>query len=60
MLSKEGPYLSDVVQCKLARSNSFCNVIFESQLVIENYTNLHQFLTELDGVILEEDGEIML
>ncbi len=32
--------LSDVVQCKPARSSSFCNVVFECQLVIENYTKI--------------------
>ncbi len=34
------PGLSDVVQCKPARSSSFCNVVFECQLVIENYTKI--------------------
>ncbi len=48
MLFKEGPDLSDVVQCKPARSSSFCNVVFESQLVIENYTKI----SELDGVVV--------
>ncbi len=41
MLCKEGPDLSDVVQCKTARTSSFCNVIFESQLVIKNYTKTY-------------------
>ncbi len=30
MLCKEGPDLSDVVQCKPARLSNFCNVVFES------------------------------
>ncbi len=51
MLCQKGPDLSDVVQCKPARSSSFCNVLFESQLVIEI---IPRFLTELDGVIVEE------
>ncbi len=40
MRCKEGPDLSDVVKCKPARSSSFCNVVFESQLVIEDYTKI--------------------
>ncbi len=40
MLCKAGPDLSDVVEYKPARSSSFCNVVFESQLVIENYTKI--------------------
>ncbi len=40
MLCKEGPDLSDVVQCKPARSSSFCYVVFESQLVIEGYNKI--------------------
>ncbi len=43
MLCKEGPDLSDVVQCKPARSSSFCNVVFESQLVIENYSKISDY-----------------
>ncbi len=40
MLCKEGPDLSDIVQCKPARSSSFLNVVIESQLVIEDYTKI--------------------
>ncbi len=36
MLCKEGTGLSDVVQCKPAGSSDFCNVVFESELVIKN------------------------
>ncbi len=40
MRCKEGPDLSDVVQCKPAGSSSFCNLVFESELVIENYPKI--------------------
>ncbi len=40
MLCKEGIDLSDFVQCKPARSSSFFNVVFESRLVIGNYTKI--------------------
>ncbi len=51
MLCREGPDLSDVVQCKPARSSSFCNVFFK---VSWSSKNTPRFLTELDGVIVEE------
>ncbi len=51
MLCTEWPNLSDVVQCKPAGLSSFCNVVFESELVMENYPKI---LTELDGVIVAE------
>ncbi len=51
MLCQKGPDLSDVVKCKPARSSSLCNVLFEGQLVIEDYTKI---LTEADGVIVDE------
>ncbi len=41
MLRLVGPDLSDVVQCKPARSNSFCNADFESQLIINDYTKMY-------------------
>ncbi len=40
MLRKEGPDLSDVVQYKRAGSSSFCNVVFENELVIEKYPKI--------------------
>ncbi len=40
MLCQKGPDLSDVVKCKPARSSSLCNVLFEGQLVIEDYTKI--------------------
>ncbi len=40
MLCQKGPDLSDVVQCKPARSSSLCNVLFEGQLAIEDYTKI--------------------
>ncbi len=40
MQCNEGPDLSDVVQCKPARSSSFCNGVFESELVIGNYPKI--------------------
>ncbi len=40
MLCQKGPDLSDVVQCKPARSSRLCNVLFEGQLVIQDYTKI--------------------
>ncbi len=40
MLCQKGPDLSDVVYCKPARSSSLCNVLFEGQLVIGDYTKI--------------------
>ncbi len=51
MLCKEGPDISDVVQCKLARSSSFAMWSLKVSLVIKITPT---FLTELDGVIVEE------
>ncbi len=51
MLCKEGPDLSDVVQCKPARSSSFCNVVLK---VSWSSKITPRFLTELDGVIVKE------
>ncbi len=51
MFRYKGPDLYAIVQCKPARSSSLCNVVFEGQLVIKDYT---KFLTEVDGVIVEE------
>ncbi len=51
MLSKEGPDLSDIVQCKHARSSSFCTVVFE---VSWSSKITPRFLTEADGVIVED------
>ncbi len=50
MLCQKAPDLSDVVKCKPARSSSLCNVVFEGQLIIKDYTKI----SELDGVIVEE------
>ncbi len=50
MLCQKGPDLSDVVKCKPARSSSLCNVLFEGQLVIKDYTKI----SEVDGVIVDE------
>ncbi len=36
---------------KPARSSSLCNVLFEGQLVIKDYTKIS--LTEVDGVIID-------
>ncbi len=51
VLCKEGPDLSDVVQCKPARSSSFCNVVLK---VSWSSKITPRFLTELDGVIVKE------
>ncbi len=40
MLCQEGPDFSDVVLRKPARSSSLCNVLFEGQLVIKDYTKI--------------------
>ncbi len=55
MLYKEGPDLSDVVQCKPARSSRFCNVVCGQFCKVSwSSTITPRFLTELDGVIVEE------
>ncbi len=40
MLCQKGPDLSDVVKYKPARSSSSCNLVFESRLVIKDYTQI--------------------
>ncbi len=40
MLCQKGPDISDVVKCKSARSSRLCNVLFEGQLVIKDYTKI--------------------
>ncbi len=43
--------LSDVVQCKHARLSSFCNVVFESELIMKKLPQ--DFWLQLDGVIVD-------
>ncbi len=50
MLCQKGPDLSDVVKCKPARSSSLCNVLFEGQLVIEDYTKISDTNNTFDGL----------
>ncbi len=50
MLCQKGPDLSDVVQCKPARSSSFCN----ESLKVSWSKITPMFLTELDGEIVDE------
>ncbi len=54
VLCKEAPDLSDVVQCKPAGLSSFWNVVFESEPKIRTSKITPRFLTELDGVIVDE------
>ncbi len=54
VLCKEAPDLSDVVQCKPAGLSSFWNVVFESEPKIRISKITPRFLTELDGVIVDE------
>ncbi len=51
MLCKEGADLSDVVQCKPARSSSFAMWSLKASW-LSKITPI--FLTELDGVIVDE------